>query len=688
MQGLRAGLLAFSLLTPVCGGAFADETSEALARSFIDGIDKLDGWSAKAAAVKSDGSATLIEGLELKSDDGKAEVKTEQVRFDGLAADDSGMSTSAFSFTNVAIKAGDLVSYSIPLAEGKDLRVPSFAGWVFDPQKPVRSIALAYAKLAEIEIDRFSIPAATFKQQVQTPGATPTVLATGVYEAMVFENLKGGVLALQSIGKISSATESGDPSVPSFIFAFEGMSAKNTDFKAIARLFDPAAYKDGKGDMAWVNAVESGTYGKMSFIAGGKPVTTIANISFGPMQVRQPEKPFIDALDEMIQLGNQGGTVDDAKMLAFMEAHLPAITGWFKLTSVTMEGLEISPPEGGKIALAKTSIEDLSSDGLKRFALEGLSADAPDFSGKMKLFEVADVIWPSLVAYMKIGQMAQEQEKTGKVPDLAAISAITGRIFDLYPRFGRVAIEGIEASHPQMGQLFSLGSYLTTMTGDLAAGEPFTTTFEMNSLVLPGALLRLDPQSAQVFDALGYDGLTFNGIGNGTYTPADGGYDTTLAITATDAGTLKFGYELGGMTPERLQALVNLIIVSGDKDPDPVAMVGAMSGMSLDGMSMRFEDASLTKRVLKFGAQMQGMDEQTLIGNTTAMVQLGMSQAGVPEFTKQAVDAVTKFLNDPKSITIAVKPPKPVEAQEVMKLSPADPQAALTFFGVTVTAND
>jgi hypothetical protein len=113
-----------------------------------------------------------------------------------------------------------------------------------------------------------------------------------------------------------------------------------------------------------------------------------------------------------------------------------------------------------------------------------------------------------------------------------------------------------------------------------------------------------------------------------------------------------------------------------------------LMNVSLNGFALRFEDASITKKVLPIIAQMQGMDEAAMVANAGAMMQLSLMQLRNQAFTDQVVAAVNTFLKDPKSFTVSFKPAAPVKVEQVMTLDPANPGAAVDVLGVAVTAND
>jgi hypothetical protein len=121
---------------------------------------------------------------------------------------------------------------------------------------------------------------------------------------------------------------------------------------------------------------------------------------------------------------------------------------------------------------------------------------------------------------------------------------------------------------------------------------------------------------------------------------------------------------------------------------DFTKLMPMVQGIQVNRLVLRFEDQSLTKRLLPLVAAMQGMDEQTFVASAGAVVQLALLQLKNQAFTEKAVAAVNAYLKDPRSITIAAKPAQPVTVMQVMSLDAANPGAAIDQLGVSVTAND
>lgn len=244
---------------------------------------------------------------------------------------------------------------------------------------------------------------------------------------------------------------------------------------------------------------------------------------------------------------------------------------------------------------------------------------------------------------------------------------------------GKITIEA-------MGQTITSDGYESTWDGDPATGAGSFNAKLANTVIPESAMAQIDPTGA--LKNLGYSGLTFDITGDGKMDIADGkmGLDFRLAYIGKDMGALKVSLGAGDI-PLSVYAEMQQAQASG-KQPDFSKMMPELQGISLGGFSFRFEDNSITKKILPMIAAMQGMDQAAMLANAGAMVQMGLMQLKNQAFTDQVVGAVNGFLKDPKSITIALKPASPIKVQELMTLNPANPGEAITKLGVSVTAND
>jgi hypothetical protein len=235
------------------------------------------------------------------------------------------------------------------------------------------------------------------------------------------------------------------------------------------------------------------------------------------------------------------------------------------------------------------------------------------------------------------------------------------------------------------GQSFSADSYEMTWDGDPATGSG-KTDFKISNIAVPEtAIAAMDPTG--MLKQLGYSSLAFDIGGNGNIDIGSDkmGFNFDVFYAGKDMGTLKVGAGVGEIPTALLGELQKL---EGKVQPDPTVFMPLVQGIQVSQIKMRFEDQSITKKVIPLIAKMQGMDEATLLANTGAMLQLGLAELKNPAFTQKAVEAINAYLKDPRSITILAKPAQPVTVQQIMSLDPNNPGAAIDQLGVTISAND
>jgi hypothetical protein len=235
------------------------------------------------------------------------------------------------------------------------------------------------------------------------------------------------------------------------------------------------------------------------------------------------------------------------------------------------------------------------------------------------------------------------------------------------------------------GQTFTADSYEMTWDGDPVTGSG-KSDFKIANIAIPeAAVAALDPTGT--LKQLGYSSLSFDIGGGGKF---DVGaekmsFDFDMFYAGKDVATIKVGAAAGEIPAALLAELQKL---EGPAQPDPNAFLPLVQGIQVSRFILRFEDQSITKKVMPLLAKMQGMDEATMVANAGAMLQLGLAELKNPAFTLKAVEAVNAYLKDPRSLTILAKPAQPVTVQQIMALDPNNPGAAIDQLGITISAND
>ncbi len=204
-----------------------------------------------------------------------------------------------------------------------------------------------------------------------------------------------------------------------------------------------------------------------------------------------------------------------------------------------------------------------------------------------------------------------------------------------------------------------------------------------------------DPESKKFIDAAGYQQMSGNFELEGSWQPTDGRMALTqYDMTVDNAGTLGFTFDLGGYTPEFIKQLQEMQKnlannPGGDNSAAGLAILGLMQQLTFHATAIRFDDDSLTGKVLEYVAAQQGMKASDVANQAKAVVPFMLAQLNNPDFTAQVTAAVTKYLDDPQSIEIAAKPASPVPFAVIMAgaMSGA-PQDLIKTLSVSVTANE
>ncbi|TIL30292.1 hypothetical protein [Mesorhizobium sp.] len=204
-----------------------------------------------------------------------------------------------------------------------------------------------------------------------------------------------------------------------------------------------------------------------------------------------------------------------------------------------------------------------------------------------------------------------------------------------------------------------------------------------------------DPKSKEVINALGYQNITGNLAMEGTWQPADGKMELSkYDISVDNAGTFGMTFGFGGYTLDVIKSLQEMQKKmaaqpeGADNSAQGMAMLGVLQQLSFNSASIRFDDDSLTNKVLDYVGKQQGMSGKDVANQAKSVVPFGMAQLNNPELTAQVSAAVGKYLDDPQSIEILAEPPAAVPFALIMAGAMSNPADLTKTLGVTVKANE
>jgi hypothetical protein len=203
-----------------------------------------------------------------------------------------------------------------------------------------------------------------------------------------------------------------------------------------------------------------------------------------------------------------------------------------------------------------------------------------------------------------------------------------------------------------------------------------------------------DPKAKEAIEALGYQTITGNIRMAGSWQPSDGQLSLSkYDVTVDNAGTLGLSLNIGGYTLDFIKSVQELqkkmaSQMEGDnKSAQGMAMLGLMQQLSFGGATIRFDDNSLTNKILDYVAKQQGMTAKDVANQAKAIVPFGLAQLNNPELTAQASKAIGAFLDNPKSIEISAKPATPVPFAMIAAGAMSDPKSLTKTLGLSVTGN-
>jgi hypothetical protein len=224
-------------------------------------------------------------------------------------------------------------------------------------------------------------------------------------------------------------------------------------------------------------------------------------------------------------------------------------------------------------------------------------------------------------------------------------------------------------------------------------GAPLEFTGSAESFTADLTLVK-DPQSKAVIDALGYQTINGDFEMAGSWQPADGRLDLSqYDITVEDAGTIGMTFDFGGYTLDFIKSMQELSAkmaaqpAGGEDSATGLAMLGLMQQLTVSSAAVRFDDDSLTGKVLNYVASQQGAQPADIANQAKAIVPFLTGQLNNPELAAQITAAVTAYLDDPQNIEIAAAPPAPVPFALLMAGAMSNPMDLTKTLGVKVTAN-
>lgn len=261
----------------------------------------------------------------------------------------------------------------------------------------------------------------------------------------------------------------------------------------------------------------------------------------------------------------------------------------------------------------------------------------------------------------------------------------------IWPHIGMsladLSLASINIAGPD-GEFFTMANFDVTTNVSNDGGQiehsMSIENFTLNFAALP------EPETGAAFAtlaALGYIVVEGSYDSYATWNPDDGRTVSRMAIDVKDAGTLDFNFDIAGYTMEFNKSLQTMMIEEGENEDAEAAMLALMRQLTVHSAKLRFDDNSLTNRVLEFIAAQQGMKPSDIVNQIKAILPFALAQLNDPEFAAEITAAVSTYLDDPRSIEISVEPGAPLPIATLIAGARSAPEQLPNQLGVKVTAN-
>ncbi len=339
--------------------------------------------------------------------------------------------------------------------------------------------------------------------------------------------------------------------------------------------------------------------------------------------------------------------------------------------TVTLKSVAVNiPGDTGAMEFGDLVFSGVSESGNGGYTVESLSEDQFDFTAEEMSVSVRDI---------KIENLKIPGETTGYSLDdiLYYDAATTGPI--------TLTFEGRDVL-----KVAKTDTRLARQSGD--AQVNMSSRFDGLEIDLSDVK---DAKAQQAINGMGYQYLSGDLVIDGNWILENGQINLSeYALTLNDVGRLDINLSISGYTLDFAQGVQKLQTQMVGKESDPkaqqamgLAMLGMMQQLTFNNLSIRFDDASLTNKVLEMVASQQGMTRDQMVQGVKGMLPFALGQLQNPAFQKSVTEAVGIYLDDPKSLEIKAQPDAPVPFSSVAGSAMSAPQSLPDVLNITVTAN-
>ena len=206
------------------------------------------------------------------------------------------------------------------------------------------------------------------------------------------------------------------------------------------------------------------------------------------------------------------------------------------------------------------------------------------------------------------------------------------------------------------------------------------TDLKVEDIHYPASAIRRSDPTGVVLSLIGGGDLVLDLLGT-TMLGADGGV-FEMALTMRSLGMLQITGKLAGRSPSVL-ASAPTISQSDVEMPAPAA-----SPIMISGIALRYEDMSLTSKLLSLLAKDLGVASDRLIEDAASAVATGIGYDSENALFSQITSAVKTYLSAPRSFTVASDLPQPVPVRAFVESAAQGPAEFFSRYPASISVNE
>lgn len=237
-------------------------------------------------------------------------------------------------------------------------------------------------------------------------------------------------------------------------------------------------------------------------------------------------------------------------------------------------------------------------------------------------------------------------------------------------------------------RVFSVGQGKATMS-PYKANEKMNFDVVLND-VYGNFTSAKDVQVKKVMGDLGYPEISGKFTMKGNWNPADGRMQLPeFALDLANVGKLNIAMDISGYTAQFAKQMQDMAknAASQDSSAQGMAIMGLMGQLTFNSMSIRFDDASLTGKLIDYAAKQSNQPREAIVAQAKGMAPMAVMALQDATLMQKVSEAVNAYIDSPKNFEIKAAPAAPVSFAVLMASGMGAPAQLAQQLGLTVAAN-